>query len=237
MTKQNDRLHVSICQGGRFLSVSRSREAPVAYGVAVRRARSPRAEATATTRAVLVEAATRLFAERGFAATSLDDVAAAAGMTKGAVYHHFANKAAVFEAAFEAQEQQVHARLRDARAAAPDPVTASRTTLAVFLDACMEPVYGPIVFRDGPIALGWERWQECEVDYGLSFVAQVLADLEAAGHLARPVGASLPALVLGMLSSAGQLLGRTPPEEHPALRAELLETFDQFLAGLAVSPG
>ncbi|WP_328308746.1 TetR/AcrR family transcriptional regulator [Actinomycetospora sp. NBC_00405] len=193
---------------------------------------SPRAEATAATRAGLVEAATELFAARGFAETSIDDVAAVAGMTKGAVYHHFAGKAALFEAVFSAQETAVHERLGAALDGAPDQLTGARAALTTFLEACTEPTYGPIVFRDGPLALGWQRWQECERDYAYALIARVLDGLAREGHLARAPGASYPAVVLGMLSSAGQLLGQAPPEQHAALREELLGFFDQVLAGL-----
>ena len=200
------------------------------------RTTSPRAEATAATRAGLVEAATTLFAERGFVATSIDDVAAVAGMTKGAVYHHFAGKAALFEAVFSAREAEVHARLGAALDGAPDYRSGARAALTTFLEACTEPAYGHIVFRDGPLALGWERWRECEIDYGYAFIARVLDGLAREGHLARPPGLSHPTVVLGMLSSAGQLLGGAPPEQHDRLRGELLEFFDQVLAGLAVAP-
>jgi AcrR family transcriptional regulator len=193
---------------------------------------SPRAEATAATRAGLVRAATALFAQRGFAETSIDDVAAVAGMTKGAVYHHFAGKAALFEAVFSAQEAEVHARLGAALDDAADHLAGARAALVTFLEACTEPTYGRIVFRDGPLALGWERWRECEIDYAYAFIARVLDGLAREGHLGRPPGTSYPTLVLGMLSSAGQLLGQAPEEQHAALRAELLGFFDQVLAGL-----
>ncbi|GAA4902963.1 TetR family transcriptional regulator [Actinomycetospora succinea] len=199
------------------------------------RVTSPRAEATAATRAGLVEAATALFAERGFAETSIDDVAAVAGMTKGAVYHHFAGKAALFEAVFSARETEVHERLTRTLEDAPDLLTGARTALATFLEACSEPRYGRIVFRDGPLALGWERWRECERDYAYAFIARVLDGLAREGSLVRPPGTSYPTLVLGMLSSAGQLLGQAPPEQHPALREELLGFFDQVLSGMTRS--
>ena len=210
---------------------------PVTYPAQVPRVTSPRAEATAATRSGLVEAATVLFAERGFTGTSIDDVAAVAGMTKGAVYHHFAGKAALFEAVFSAREAEVHARLGAALDTAPDHLAGARAALTTFLDACTEPAYGRIVFRDGPLALGWERWRECEADYGYAFIARILDGLAREGYLARPPGVSHPTVVLGMLSSAGQLLGQAPPEQHPALRQELLVLFDQVLAGLAVAPG
>ena len=156
-------------------------------------------------------------------------------MTKGAVYHHFAGKAALFEAVFSAQEAEVHERLRSALDGAPDHLVGARAALTTFLEACTEPTYGRIVFRDGPLALGWERWRECELDYAYAFIARVLDGLAREGHLARPPGASYPTLVLGMLSSAGQLLGQAPPDQHAALRAELLGFFDQVLAGLTTA--
>jgi len=101
------------------------------------------------------------------------------------------------------------------------------------------PATAPIVLPengDGPLALGWQRWQECERDYAYALIARVLDGLAREGHMARAPGASYPAVVLGMLSSAGQLLGQAPPEQHAALREELLGFFDQVLAGLTGRP-
>ena len=130
----------------------------------------------------------------------------------------------------------MHERLGAALDGAPDQLTGARAALTTFLEACTEPTYGPIVFRDGPLALGWQRWQECERDYAYALIARVLDGLAREGHLARAPGASYPAVVLGMLSSAGQLLGQAPPEQHAALREELLGFFDQVLAGLTGRP-
>lgn len=195
-----------------------------------------RDETNAATRAALITCGTQLFAERGYSETSVDDVAAAAGMTKGAVYHQFATKAALFEAIFHAHEVEVHGRLATALDAAADAESGARAALEVFFAACCEPGYGTIVFRDGPIALGWSRWRECEIDYAYAFITRVLTALEEQGRLAQPLTETQPTVVLGMLSSAGQLLGQAQPTEQHRLHDELADLFDQMLVALATPP-
>ena len=149
---------------------------------------SPRAEATAATRAGLVEAATELFAARGFTETSIDDVAAVAGMTKGAVYHHFAGKAALFEAVFSAQETAVHERLGAALDGAPDQLTGARAALTDVPGGLHRAGVRADRLPRRPAGAGWQRWQECERDYAYAFIARVLDGLAREGHLARAPG-------------------------------------------------
>jgi AcrR family transcriptional regulator len=119
------------------------------------------------TRAALLEEATALFAERGYAGTSLEDVASASQVTRGAVYHHFAGKQALFEAVLDLQEVRATAEVVAAAAAAGagDPWEAAMLALDAFLDQCCDPTYGRLVWREGPAALGWHRWRECEEKY------------------------------------------------------------------------
>ena len=94
------------------------------------------------TRAALLETATAMFAERGYARTSLDDIAVATQVTRGAVYHHFESKQAVFEAVFDAQEKDVTQRVAAAAAGQPNAWEAGMTALDAFLDLCCEDRYG-----------------------------------------------------------------------------------------------
>ncbi len=125
--------------------------------------KSRREEAVDATRAALLASATALFAEKGFAATSLDDVAAAARVTKGALYHHFpGGKLALFEAVFVEVD-----RLLAERTAAGIPPGATgwelvETGLDAYLEACADPVVRRVMFEEGPVALGWARWRELD---------------------------------------------------------------------------
>ena len=99
------------------------------------------------TRAALLDTATALFAERGYAGTSLEDVASASQVTRGAVYHHFASKQALFEAVLELQEARVTAEVL-AAASAPDPWDAALLALDAYLTHCCDPVYGRLVWLE-----------------------------------------------------------------------------------------
>src|ERR1700761_9773967 len=119
----------------------------------VRRRRELYSEAT---QAALLDEATRLFATRGYAGTSLEDVAAASQVTRGAVYHHFDGKQALFEAVLDAQETRAIARIT-AAATAADPLEAARQALDAFLDQCCDPVYGRLVWLGGAAPPGGAR--------------------------------------------------------------------------------
>src|SRR5439155_687263 len=139
------------------------------YTLRMQQVRSRRELYSEATRAALLEEATRLFGTRGYAGTSLEDVAAASQVTRGAVYHHFDGKQALFEAVLDAQETRAIARIT-AAATAADPLEAARQALDAFLDQCCDPVYGRLVWLEGPTALGWHRWRECEQKYAYGLV-------------------------------------------------------------------
>jgi AcrR family transcriptional regulator len=168
--------------------------------------KSRRGEYTEATRRALLDAAAELFTERGFVQTSLDDVAAVARVTKGAIYHHFASKPGLFEALFDELEHSENGAARAAFEAETDPTAGALAALEQFLLACSEPIYGALVFREAPIAMGWEAWRRCEE--------------------------KLPSIAFGMLGAAGQLLARTPAEDRERVRAECRAPFVALLAGL-----
>lgn len=195
--------------------------------------KSRRGEYTEATRRALLDAAAELFAEHGFSRTSLDDVAAVARVTKGAIYHHFPSKTGLLEALLDELEETENRQVRAAFEAAADPTTGALAALDQFFDACCRPVYGAIVFRESPLALGWERWRECEDKHSYALVDDMLSALAAEGAVPAERGEALPSIVFGMLSAAGQLLVRTPPEQQERVRAECRLPFVALLAGLA----
>src|SRR5262249_25424012 len=136
------------------------------------------------TRAALLTEATALFAARGYAGTSLEDVATASQVTRGAVYHHFASKQALFEAVLDEQETTATARVTTAAQAAADPRDAALLALDAFLDQCCDPAYGRLVWVEGPTALGWHRWRECEQKHSYGVVDKFVRSLIKAGYLA-----------------------------------------------------
>ena len=181
------------------------------------------------TRAALLDEATTLFAERGYAGTSLEDVASASRVTRGAVYHHFASKQALFEAVLDLQEERATTEIV-AAAAAANPWDAAMLALDAYLTHCCDPVYGRLVWLEGPAALGWHRWRECEKKYSYGLVEQFIRDLVEGGHVDGRAFDSLVQFSFWMLGGAGLAVAEAPPEDKPRVRDEW-----RYLIGQAIS--
>ncbi|MFI0480484.1 TetR/AcrR family transcriptional regulator [Actinomadura sp. 9N215] len=121
-----------------------------------------RAHYVESTRAALLDTGRRFFAERGYAAVSAEELVRAAGLTRGALYHHFAGKQGLFEAVFEDLEAQAAARITTAMAGAGTPRDQAAEGVRAFLEICSDLDYREIVLLQGPIALGWRRWRELD---------------------------------------------------------------------------
>ena len=171
------------------------------------------------TRAALLEEATTLFAERGYAATSLEHVASATRVTRGAVYHHFAGKQALFEAVLDAQEKLAIEEIA-AAATASDPWDAAMLALDAFLDKCCDPTYGRLVWQEGPTALGWHRWRECEEKYAYGLVERFVRALIDAGYIEGRAVESTVRFSFWILGGAGLTLADAADEEKPRIRNE-----------------
>jgi len=182
------------------------------------------------TRAALLDDATALFAERGYAGTSLEDVASASRVTRGAVYHHFASKQALFEAVLDRQEVRVTDEVVAAAVAAADPWDAAMRALDTYLAHCCDPVYGRLVWLEGPAALGWNRWREYEKDFAYGLVERFIRDLVDGGYLRDTAFDSLVRFSFWLLGGAGLAVAEAPPEDKPRVRDEW-----RYLIGQAMS--
>ena len=162
------------------------------------------ADRTAATRAALIAAARRLFAEHGYADVGTERVAQAAGVTRGALYHQFDDKAELFAAVLEAVEVDLTARLIDAVAAAAtdDPLALLAAGVDAWLDASTEPEVRRIALLDGPAVLGWERWREVGMRHGLGLVSSLLGELVAAGTIPDQPIEPLAHVLIGALDEA-----------------------------------
>lgn len=184
------------------------------------------------TRTALLDEATVLFAERGYAGTALEDVAAASRVTRGAVYHHFAGKTALFEAVLDRMELDAVQRVVDAAAGATDPWDAAMLALDEFLDQCCDPVYGRVVWQEGPAALGWKRWQQCEQKYAYGLIQGFINGLMDAGYMERKAVDTTIWFCFQMLGAAGLALAEAAESEKRRIRDECADVIRRMLLGL-----
>ena len=196
------------------------------------KARRTQADRSATTRDALVAAGRELFAAQGFAAVPADAIVTAAGVSRGALYHQFADKTALFEAVLEAVEADVAGRLAESVAAAgiTEPVEALRYAVRTWLDICVEPEIHQIALLDGPSVLGWARWREVCLSHVFGLVQSLLASGIEAGQIR-----SLPARPLAhALMAAGDeaALYVVDATDRKQARSEMTEVLDQLIAGV-----
>jgi len=196
--------------------------------------KSRRDQFSEATRAALLAAATRRFATLGFAGTSLEDVAADIQATRGAVYHHFSSKKALFEAVFEELETEAVRRSAEAGRRGTDPWQRALLALDIFLTTCTDPVYGRIVWQEAPIAMGWVRWEELENKFAFGLIEDHVHALVEGGYVEPLPVETMSRLAFSMLGAAGQALSRAAEADKPRVREEYRTVIGRMLAGLAV---
>jgi AcrR family transcriptional regulator len=195
------------------------------------RVRRTQADRSAATRDALVAAARRLFAAQGFAEVPTDSIVAAAGVTRGALYHQFADKTALFDAVLEAVEADIARRLADEVAAAgiSDPVEALRHAVRTWLDICVEPEIHRIALIDGPSVLGWAHWREVCQRHVFGLVQDLLAAGIDMGRF-RPLPAKpLAHVLMGAGDEAALYVAESA--DRTRARAEMIEVLDQLIEG------
>jgi AcrR family transcriptional regulator len=209
-------------------------EAPGAGGAGPGgRPRRTQAERSEATRGALLAAARRLFAERGYDEVSAEQIVRAAGVTRGALYHHFGGKAELLDAVYEQLEREVTERIARVVLGSEleSPLEAMRAGVGAFLDECAKPEVRQIALHDAPAVLGWERWREVAAANGLGLIEASLAAAIEAGEL-RPLPVRPTAhLLLGALDEAAMLTARC---EDPIDRAEATAVLGALLDGLAL---
>jgi AcrR family transcriptional regulator len=175
-------------------------------------------------------AARPLFAERGYAAVPAEEIVAAAGLTRGALRHHFGDKKALFRAVFEELEGETTERVAAAIAGAGDSWTAAITGLTAFLDACQDPETMRIALVDAPAVLGWADWRAVEADHGLGLIIAGLGQAMAEGVFAPQPVEVLAHLILSAVIEAALLIARAP--DPARARADAERTLLALLTGL-----
>jgi len=189
-------------------------------------------ERTEATRGALISAGRSLFGERGFAATSIEDLASAAGVTRGALYHHFESKEDLFAAVFEQVEVELMAAAARGSVSGADAWDRMRRGCRAFLEACNDRAVQRIALLDAPSALGMERWREIEKKYAYEAVRGSLEMAMKEGNLPSRPPEALAHLVLGALNEAAMFIARSEGQvPAEAVMAEI----DALLEGLRIS--
>jgi AcrR family transcriptional regulator len=194
--------------------------------------RTKHVERSEATRAALVAAARPLFAKRGYAGVGTEEIVRAAGVTRGALYHQFADKRELFAAVFEQVEAEVTQRTARAAVAsgAGDPLAVLRVGAGEWLDACTDPDVQRIVLLDGPAVLGWEDWREIGMRYGLGLVENELREAIEAGVLEPQPIRALAHVLMGAIDEAALYVATA--EDQTAARAEAGAVLDRLLSVL-----
>lgn len=182
------------------------------------------------TRAALLAAARTLFAEKGFAATSTEEVVRTAEVTRGALYHHFADKEALFRAVFEEVEAEVSRSVVMAAARAKDPLDAVLRGTRAYLDLCTEPTVRRITLQEGPAVLGWETFHEIDSAYFFGILEAGVREAMRVGQLASQPLEPLTHLLVGAIMQAAMVLARA--EDLEATKRELDRSFRRLIDGL-----
>src|SRR3954447_5545265 len=175
------------------------------------------------TRGRLLAAARKLFAERGFADVGTEEIVRAAGVTRGALYHQFEDKRALFEAVFEELEAELIAEAGSRLAGQSDPLEAMKAACRGWLEACVRPEAQRIVLVDAPAVLGYDKWREIGERHGLGEVTMVCQVAMDAGVIEPQPVRPLAHVLVGALDEAALYVARA---EDPA---SALEEMDQVL--------
>lgn len=193
--------------------------------------RGRKAEQSDRTRSGLVRIARQLFAERGYAGTSTEEVVQQAGVTRGALYHHFRDKNDLFEAVFLEIQDEARDRIRSAGSVPTEPWDRFRAGFDEYLNHSMDPTIQRIALIDAPAVLGWERWRE--LDYTLDLLQAALASLQESGDISAAVPTDeLAHLLRGVANEASQMIASA--SDAPAERRRVGEALIEVLEGLRV---
>ncbi|MGH3412361.1 MAG: TetR/AcrR family transcriptional regulator [Marmoricola sp.] len=196
--------------------------------------RRTQAERSSATRDALTTAARALWAARGYAAVGTPEIAREAGVTRGAMYHQFADKAALFHAVIELVEQDMMQRLNEYVLAvgAASPADGLRAAVEKWLEIAVEPEIRQLVLLDAPSVLGWDAYRDVAQRYALGATEQLLAAAMDAGQLARQPTRALAHVLIGAMDEAAMVVA-TAEDREQAL-ADVRDVLGRLLEGLLI---
>ena len=190
------------------------------------------AERTEATRGRLITAARRLFAEKGFAATSTEEILSETAVSRGALYHHFPSKTDLFQATFEQVEDELTAQVLQVAAAGgeTDPMRILQVGFGAFLDQCLNPEVQRIVMLDGPTVLGWDLWHELDERYAFGAIKALLIVAADMGRIEPATVEPLTHLLVGAIMQAGMVVARS--DDPLTAKRAMTDTFAGIVSAL-----
>ena len=198
--------------------------------VAMKQAGRTQAERREATVGALVEAARELFAQDGFAATSLDAVATKARVTKGAVYHHFESKQQLFEAVFVGEVSRLATLLPTVYARKKDPWAAFEASCRAFLEECLDPGLQRVLLLDASAAIGWEEMRRLEAPL-LEMMEIGISRAVEAKRIARRPARPLAHFLYGALCEMAMVVARA--DDQKAAHRQAVIELGRVMDGLA----
>ena len=189
-----------------------------------------RAERGEATRAALVRAARDLFSERGYGGVGTNEVVERAGVTRGAMYHHFSEKKDLFRAVYEQTEQELIGVTLRAIEGIDDPWERLVVGVRTFFDVCEDPKLRQIGLVDAPAVLGWQEWRDIGKRYVFGAVTFVLQDAMDKGVLREADTTTLAHLFIAALGEAALMLAGA--EDPAAARDDVEATLLAMLEGM-----
>jgi AcrR family transcriptional regulator len=194
--------------------------------------KSLRAEHAEATRAALLKAGRKLFAEHGFAGVSAEEIAQHARVTRGALYHHFKDKKDLFGAVCDEMGEEMRSRIEQAvmPIAAEDPWRAMTDGIGAFLDACIDSDFQRIVILDAPGVEGWAEWRKHAEMHELGLIQAGVQLLMEAGLVPKQPVNVLAAMIFSILNEGAMLIAHA--EDRAKARREVGATINRLLEGL-----
>lgn len=193
-------------------------------------------ERSAATRDALITAARRLWGERGYAEVGTPEIATTAGVTRGAMYHQFADKAALFKEVVEVVEQDVMARMARvvAESDAATPADMLRAAVDAWLNVSGDPEVRQLILLDAPSVLGWAGFRDVAQRYSLGMTEQMLTEAMKAGQLARQPMRPLAHVLIGALDEAAMFIATS--DDPKRARRETRQVLHRLIDGMLHHP-
>jgi AcrR family transcriptional regulator len=177
------------------------------------------------TQKTLRREARKIFAKKGYTAANTNELVERAKVTKGALYHHFANKKDLYHSVVEDLEQELVERIEEAGAGRP-PWDRLSAMCRAYLEACRDPALARMLVLEAPVVLGWKTWCNLEQKYEVAAFARCLSE---AGGLQEPAE-TLAQVILGALTTGARVIATAADPD--AARDDVQKTIDRLIAGL-----